>query len=253
MYFTFVYATYHQHYHVEGQVPWILWYFEETNRTVSRNGEIIICCSFNARIGNLNNNNLRNTEPIPQRECLDAAINSHGRQLVDFLIDCDLVILNGRCLPQMNKFTASFTFGKSVVDYGIVLSNCFVNYNHLKVQHAWYTWWVITMTLDDQLLSTRLLGVYNRWYFERRTSKIIAKQQHKPTQWKAEVFLWSLRIKKKWTRPANKELQDLILNDTMHTLNTRLKGNYNSFHPYMENTCNNKKTHHRSSKIDMVE
>ena len=55
----------------------------------------IICGDFNVRIGNLNDN-LGNTEPVPQRECLDTVICSHSRQLVDFLQDCDIVTLNGR-------------------------------------------------------------------------------------------------------------------------------------------------------------
>lgn len=39
------------------------------------------------------------------RECLDVVIKFHGRQLVDFLQDCDMVTLNGRFSQDMDNFT----------------------------------------------------------------------------------------------------------------------------------------------------
>ena len=95
-------------------------------------GEILICGDFNARIRNLNDN-LENTEPVPQRENLDTVINSHGRQLVDFLRDCDMVTLNGRLSRDMDNFTVLSTLGRSVVDYILVQSNCFGNYSNFEV------------------------------------------------------------------------------------------------------------------------
>ena len=73
-------------------------------------GKILICGDFNARIGNLNDN-LGNAEPVPQREFLDTVINSYGRQLVDFLRDCDMVTLNGRFVQDKDNFTVLSTLG----------------------------------------------------------------------------------------------------------------------------------------------
>ena len=54
----------------------------------------MICGDFNTRIGGLNDN--VGGIALPQREILDTVTNSHGRQLVDFLRDCDMVTLNRR-------------------------------------------------------------------------------------------------------------------------------------------------------------
>ena len=58
---------------------------------------------------------------IPNREIIDMApCNSHGKSLVEFLVDYDLCMLNGRFAPSSNKFTCVSTKGASVVDYVII-------------------------------------------------------------------------------------------------------------------------------------
>ena len=93
----------------------------------------MICGDFNARIGNLNEYLDNKTEVLPQREVLDNKINTHGRQLVDFLRDSNMIVLNGRGKKEKDDFTVLSTIGKSVVDYVIIQAEHFTKYNSFEV------------------------------------------------------------------------------------------------------------------------
>ena len=56
----------------------------------------MMCEDFNAQIGNLNEYLDSKTEVLPQREVLANKINTHGRQMVDFLKDSNTIVLSGR-------------------------------------------------------------------------------------------------------------------------------------------------------------
>ena len=83
-------------------------------------GEILICGEFNARIGTLKDFPSNASNNLPQRQVIDTTINSHGRQLVDFFIDCNMITLNARFCNDKNTLTVISTSGKSVVDYVLV-------------------------------------------------------------------------------------------------------------------------------------
>ena len=57
-----------------------------------------------------------NTGSLPPRKGLDTIVNSHGRQLIDFLRDTDMVTLNGRFAQDKDNFTVLSTTGRSFVD-----------------------------------------------------------------------------------------------------------------------------------------
>ena len=66
---------------------------------------------------------------IPQRELLDNKINTHGRQLVDFLENSNMIVLNGRSSNEKDDFAVLSTTGKLVVDYVIIQAEYFTKYN----------------------------------------------------------------------------------------------------------------------------
>ena len=68
-------------------------------------GEYMICGDFNARIGSLNDMSNDTLNNLPPRKNIDTTINSHGKQLVDFLRDCNMITLNGRFSNDKNNFT----------------------------------------------------------------------------------------------------------------------------------------------------
>ena len=57
---------------------------------------------------------------LPQRQVIDTTINSLEKQLVDFLIDCNMITLNGQFSNDEDNFTVISTTEKSVVDYDFV-------------------------------------------------------------------------------------------------------------------------------------
>ena len=97
-------------------------------------GKILICGDFNARIGSLNDLPNSASTNLPQRRVIDTTINSHGKQLVNFLIDCNMITLNGRSCNDNDNFTVISTTGKSVVDYALVQVEQFQTFSNFEVK-----------------------------------------------------------------------------------------------------------------------
>ncbi len=96
------------------------------------NEEILICGDLNGRLGALQDST--DDQPLPQRQVLDTTTNSHGRQLIDFHRDCDIIILNGRFSTESDNCIVISTMGRSVVDYAIVQVDCFKNSSNFQVK-----------------------------------------------------------------------------------------------------------------------
>ena len=56
----------------------------------------ILCGDFNARTGNLKDY-ITNIDGTSERQNIDQRINANGEDLIDFIKDCQLAIVNGRC------------------------------------------------------------------------------------------------------------------------------------------------------------
>ena len=98
-------------------------------------GKIIICGDFNSRIG-AEHDFIQGVDVLPERLVVDYTLNSHGQTLLDFLINGNLCILNGRCGPQSNEYTCVSNKGASVVDYGLVLHEDLDLYSNFEVIRA---------------------------------------------------------------------------------------------------------------------
>ena len=85
-------------------------------------GLLCICGDFNARIGSLVDTDIETvSDSVPNREILDTAPpNTHGKELIEFLRDVGMVILNGRGSSTNDSFTFIGTNGSSVVDYCLI-------------------------------------------------------------------------------------------------------------------------------------
>ena len=93
-------------------------------------GDIIICGDFNARCGD-ESDYIECVDNVPPREVIDHKLNSYGQLLLDFLVDCNLYMINGR--TGENDFTNINTNGSSVVDYIIVPHEQLHKYYDFKV------------------------------------------------------------------------------------------------------------------------
>ena len=76
-------------------------------------GKIIICGDFNSRIGE-ESDYIEGVDNIPIRQVIDTTSNKYGDHLLDFLVDCNMCIVNGRV--GSNDFTHVSHRGCSVVD-----------------------------------------------------------------------------------------------------------------------------------------
>ena len=88
-------------------------------------GILFVCGDFNSRCGDLDDF-IRGIDKVCEREIIDFSLNKYGKILIDFLINTNMCILNGRSNCN-NDFTSVSTNGHAVVDY------CFVN--HVDLNH----------------------------------------------------------------------------------------------------------------------
>ena len=65
-------------------------------------GKIIICGDFNSRIGE-ESDYIEGVDNIPIRQVIDTTSNKYGDHLLDFLVHCNMCIVNGRV--GSNDFT----------------------------------------------------------------------------------------------------------------------------------------------------
>ncbi|KAK6191131.1 hypothetical protein SNE40_002872 [Patella caerulea] len=95
-------------------------------------GLLCICGDFNSRIGN-NSDFIEGVDDVPSRSCVDSTVNHYGDLLLDFLIDNNMCMLNGRVGAE-NDFTCISIKGKSVVDYVFVPHEQLSVYTDFKVK-----------------------------------------------------------------------------------------------------------------------
>ena len=94
-------------------------------------GEIILCGDFNARMGS-EPDYIEGVDVVKPREVIDTSTYSSCDILADFLIDCNLCMLNGRL--GKNDFTHISTHGKSVVDYVFIPHEQVTNFCEFQVR-----------------------------------------------------------------------------------------------------------------------
>ncbi|MES9883911.1 MAG: reverse transcriptase family protein, partial [Sedimenticola sp.] len=80
-------------------------------------GLIHVCGDFNARVAD-DIDYIEGVDMVPHREVIDEGSNKYGSLLIDFLVDCNMCMLNGRI--GTNGFTHVSHRGRSVVDYMLV-------------------------------------------------------------------------------------------------------------------------------------
>lgn len=89
----------------------------ESVYTYQNQGNICIVGDFNARLGDTADY-IEGADNISPRVNIDDGDNKHGNQLVNFLIDTNMCVLNGRL--GTDNFTHISHRGRSVVDYVLV-------------------------------------------------------------------------------------------------------------------------------------
>ena len=220
-------------------------------------GEILICGDFNARIGSLNDMSDVTQTRLPQRQIIDYTTNSHGKQLIDFLRDCNMVTLNGRFSSDKDNFTVISSVGKSVVDYAIVQADHFRNYSNFQVKtvldileyysipsdspmpdHSLVCWECTYPELmpnkasPQRLNSAKLLPHVP--IYRRDVNKPLFNSNH-PVQVLEELIT---------------ELDSLTISSDTNNEGNDLIENYSAFYSLIKNEYHNHstKTHHRSSK-----
>lgn len=77
-------------------------------------GHLIVCGDLNARVGQ-ESDYIEGVDDVKPREVIDDTINRYGDHFLDFLINCNFCMLNGRL--GTNDFTHISKRGRSVVDY----------------------------------------------------------------------------------------------------------------------------------------
>ncbi|VDI50696.1 Hypothetical predicted protein [Mytilus galloprovincialis] len=77
-------------------------------------GKLYIVGDFNSRCSDTSDF-IEGVDEIPSRETIDQGSNANGDLLIDFLVDCNICMINGRKGKQ--DFTCISKRGKSVVDY----------------------------------------------------------------------------------------------------------------------------------------
>lgn len=94
-------------------------------------GTVCISGDFNSRIG-YNTDFIEGVDRIPSREVIDKTENHYGDLFVDFLVDSNFCVLNGR-IGNENNYTCVSKKGKSVVDYVMVPHESIPSVSDFKV------------------------------------------------------------------------------------------------------------------------
>ena len=85
-------------------------------------GLVFISGDFNSRRGELEDF-ITGVDNIVPRHVIDFKSNFYGERFIDFLINANICMLNGRYNDCLNYFTSVSTKGSSVVNYCIVSHN----------------------------------------------------------------------------------------------------------------------------------
>ena len=97
-----------------------------------KDGLIYICGDFNSRCGELDDF-IAGVDNVTQRQVIDYTVNYYGELFIDFLINTNMAMLNGRFSECDNHFTSVSVKGLSVVDYCISQQNQLSNFSDFKV------------------------------------------------------------------------------------------------------------------------
>ncbi|MES9880570.1 MAG: endonuclease/exonuclease/phosphatase family protein, partial [Sedimenticola sp.] len=97
-------------------------------------GTIMICGDFNSRVGD-NDDFIVGVDDFSQRQVVDFNTNAYGDILIEFLINSNFCILNGR-QSSKDDFTSVSTKGKAVVDYCLVSQSDISSFNNFVVTRA---------------------------------------------------------------------------------------------------------------------
>lgn len=102
----------------------------ESVYTYQTQGQVCIVGDFNARIG-ISSDYIEGVDQVPPRNPIDEGYNHHGQALLDFLVETNTCVLNGRL--GSDNFTHVSHRGRSVVDYVIVPHEQLATYSDFKV------------------------------------------------------------------------------------------------------------------------
>ena len=80
---------------------------------------IILAGDLNSKIGNMEDY-IPEIDNVQPRSILDHSRNKHGQELINFLLESNMCVCNGRITPQFDNYTYVHTRGKSIIDYIIV-------------------------------------------------------------------------------------------------------------------------------------
>ena len=93
---------------------------------------IYLVGDLNSRVGKMKDY-IPNIDNISDRNVIDHVVNTHGEAFIDFLIESNMVILNGRISCEFDNFTRIHTTGSSVVDYVCTFFDNLTNCESFKV------------------------------------------------------------------------------------------------------------------------
>ena len=102
---------------------------------LQNDGKMFICGDFNSRCGDMLDF-IQGIDDIEQRLVIDFNVNKYGHMFIDFLLNSNSCILNGRNDDESNDFTCITSRGHSVVDYCIVSQDDVSLFSEFKVTRA---------------------------------------------------------------------------------------------------------------------
>jgi len=93
---------------------------------------IYLMGDLNSRIGAMQDF-VSGIDHVKARNVLDHSCNKHGEVFIDYLIESQMIVLNGRFDPHCDNFTRVHTTGSSVVDYICTFHDNLKNCHNFRV------------------------------------------------------------------------------------------------------------------------